>query len=210
MQTQGIQTTPSKNPIYRKRSQKSKLSKKPPSFTEEQLITQLRDLAEELGRTPREEDFNKSRKTVSVATITKKFGHWNAFVEAAGLKINKGYDISEKQLLREVKLLAHNLGRTPKAKEFDDSPITSSLSTAIKRFGTWSAFLEKAGLKLNKAPVISNQELFRQFKALAKELGRPPTKAEFINRPDAVSHSLIRRRFGSWNNFTRRVNFRLK
>lgn len=56
---------------------------------DEDLILQIRELARELGRTPTMQEFNECKDTVSVMTTLKHFGSWNAFLQEAGLAINR-------------------------------------------------------------------------------------------------------------------------
>ena len=118
--------------------------------SDEELITQVQMLAKELGRTPSKREFYKDPRIASAYTASSRFGSWNKFLEAAGLKTNKRTDIANEELIAQVQMLAKELGRTPTYREFDKDPRIASADTASSRFGSWNKFLEAAGLKTNK------------------------------------------------------------
>ncbi|WP_394351197.1 homing endonuclease associated repeat-containing protein [Halorubrum sp. JWXQ-INN 858] len=55
---------------------------------------------------PDSENFNR-------ATISKKFGSWNAALEYAGYEPNKERGVSEEKLIKELARLRDELGRPP-------------------------------------------------------------------------------------------------
>ena len=118
-------------------------------YKEEELIRQIQILAEELGKTPTIREFNKDTKTASSMIPINRFGSWNKFLEAAGLKVNKA-ELGDEELIQQVLILAKKLGRTPTEREFNRDSETVSATATIDRFGSWNAFLEAAGLKVNK------------------------------------------------------------
>ncbi len=66
-----------------------KINRKRTYCTDEQLIAQVQMMAKELGRTPTFSEFGADERTSGSTTIIGRFGSWNQFLEAAGLKINK-------------------------------------------------------------------------------------------------------------------------
>lgn len=123
------------------------------AVTKEELVNQVRMLAEELGRTPTKMDFEMDWRVASPETARRQFGSWNKFLETAGLKANQQHReriyATNDEMIAQVKMMAKELGRTPTRLEFDRSSKTSSASAIVKRFGSWSNFLEAAGLELN-------------------------------------------------------------
>ncbi len=61
----------------------------PIGCSDDDLIKQVQDLAKRLGRTPLSKEFGNDPQTVSVPTVQKRFGSWNQFLEAAGLRLNR-------------------------------------------------------------------------------------------------------------------------
>ena len=57
-------------------------------WSRDELIVQVQMLAKELGRTPTIKEFDQDPRTASFHTVVNRFGSWNKFLEAAGLKVN--------------------------------------------------------------------------------------------------------------------------
>ncbi|MFC6716060.1 homing endonuclease associated repeat-containing protein [Natrialbaceae archaeon GCM10025810] len=113
-------------------------------LSDEELLTELQTLAEELGRPPAATDMITHGKYHS-RTYTDRFGSWTAAVAAAGLdSIPDGY-IPRSSLLDELTALADTLERAPTAAEMDQRGRYSS-TTYQHRFGSWNAALTLAGL----------------------------------------------------------------
>jgi hypothetical protein len=60
-----------------------------PTFSDEQLLQILRDLAAELGRTPLLRELQARSDLPSSSVYTRRFGGWNAALQAAGLELNR-------------------------------------------------------------------------------------------------------------------------
>ncbi len=56
-------------------------------YTKAELIRQLQEMTQELGRVPTSTEFNVSRKSASTMSCVRQFGSWNHFLEAAGLPV---------------------------------------------------------------------------------------------------------------------------
>lgn len=121
-------------------------------ISNERLIELVREQALEIGHSPSYKEFEYSYLAAS------RYGTWNEFLQRAGLEIPNKKRISNKELIKSAQQLAEELGRRPRMKEFEHGPLVK------KRFGTWKAFLQKAGLGPNQAPP---QESFRSW--LGKE-----------------------------------------
>ena len=173
------------------------------TYTKEELISQVQMLARELGRTPTSVEFEDDSRTVSAMTAIKLFGSWNEFLKVAGLEVNTKTDYTKEELIRQVLMLAEELGRTPTTNEFKQDSRTASVSTVIKLFGSWNEFLEAAGLGVNRKPIrtYTKEELISQVQMLARELDRTPTHKEFSDDSRMASVSIVKRLFGSWNEF---------
>ena len=176
-------------------------------LTREELIQQLLDLAEELGRTPKYMEFRYDPRTASYYVIRREFGNWNNFLEAAGFAPLVGGPEVHEMLIEQAQALAKKLGKAPTIAEFDQYAEGVTAKQAIKRFGTWSRFLIQAGLKSSadakdhrdKNPV-TDEQILDCIRHLAEALGRKPYQREFIEKyAPLVSRRLIRTRFGCWN-----------
>lgn len=129
--------------------------------TRDELITELKTVADELGRAPSIREF-KEISDVSKYHIMKEFGSWNAARNAADLDFIQtkygaaegepvGYtptdtppQISEEKLFDEVRRLKIELGRIPTKLEMADIGRYGA-STYEKRFGSWRDAIAEAG-----------------------------------------------------------------
>ena len=74
--------------------------------------------------------------------------------------------------------------------------------TALRRFGTWNAALEKARLSISNRQHIPNEELFENIANVWTKLGQQPLGRHMSDKSAGSSFSkgTYEKRFGSWNN----------
>lgn len=113
-----------------------------PVFNEEELIADLRRVAELLGTKKIRKRQYESHGKYSSGTIKNRFGTWNKALIDSGLTIfNAKADrscISELKLFENILVLWQHYGRQPRISELALAP--SSISTANpyrRRFGSW-------------------------------------------------------------------------
>ncbi len=89
-----------------------------------------------------------------------------------------------------------------------DFALHSPLSpvTIAKRFGTWEAALEKAGLSdrsfrgtLLRRLKYSDEAIFEELRRVAKLTNKTVLTIEDFRKHSAISDTAIQRRFGTWN-----------
>lgn len=162
---------------------------------EDNLLAELRSVADELGSTPTSAEMN-ALGGYDVKTYQKRFGSWNSALEMAELEpiLSKPTD---EDLLRSLENLADRVGRTPTTRDMDEHGEYSS-SVYQSHFETWNSALERAGLKPNHREDISDEEILGSIRQLAETLGREPTKAEMADRGE-FSATLCQDRFGAWS-----------
>lgn len=168
-------------------------------FSDEELFSQVQELYWVLGRVPTQREFDKATGMGSGGTIARRFGSWNRFLKKAGLELNRHVLNSSKELLRQLRILSKELGRTPTYEEFVGNPRTASGTLVKKFFGSWPDFIDASGLKPYKQ--TDKESLIEQAKTLSKKLGRAPTQREFADDPTTAGVSTAVNRFGSWNGF---------
>ena len=117
-------------------------------YTRDEVILQVQNLAEELGKTPTQIEFLKNPFTASIAVVVALFGSWVQFLIEAGLNPDHRYTKSE--LIAQVQKLAKERDRTPTTADFNEDRRVASVATIRKLFGSWNQFLKEAGLKPNK------------------------------------------------------------
>lgn len=173
------------------------------SYSKQELITRLQDLANELGRTPKENDIDKRDDYPSSRTYSNHFGSWTAALDEAGLpqpthERQKRYDDDELvQLLQEA---AEELGHAPTQREIIDKDEHPYPQTYMSHFGSWNNALEEAGLEPNAVGSYEKEELLDRLKDLADEIGHTPSKKEIADSDEHPSPRAYRYNFGTWTN----------
>lgn len=163
----------------------------------EEVIGAVRDLADELGRTPKMMEMEELGR-YSVQVCRDRFGGWNATLRAAGFEPNARHGIPREELIEELHRLTEELGRTAREAEmvehgrFDPS--------AYRRvFGTWGGALDAAGLEIDRSrKQYTDDELLTHLKEFTESLGHTPTAREMFHEGE-FSDTLYLRRFGTWN-----------
>jgi len=113
-------------------------------ITREDLVGDLRRVANELGRNYI--SFKEYRKLGrwSERPFIRVFGNWRAALEAAGLHRHPNLHerLSDDQLLENIEAVWVALGRQPSYNDIHKPLSAFSASTYLNRFGTWRRTLE--------------------------------------------------------------------
>ncbi len=111
------------------------------SRSKEELITELKRLADSDDHSPSEPDMLENG-SFSPSTYKSKFGSWNAALEAAGFSPRtQGQQITDDALRSELKTLTEQLGQKPTTTDMSEKGAYSP-GTYIRRFGSWEEALE--------------------------------------------------------------------
>lgn len=161
----------------------------------EDLLEDLRRLADELGRTPRASDVAEHGK-FGKNTYCRTFGTYTEACEEAGLNPNRHTDkhIPREDLLGELRRLGDELGRTPSMDDLR-SQAEYSGTTYIRRFGSYPEACEAAGFEPNAYHQVTEDELLDDLRRLADELGRTP-KASDVSELGKYSRTAYYNHFG--------------
>lgn len=160
------------------------------------LIDDLKRLSEELGRTPTMEALEEHSEHSQIP-YKREFGTWNNALETAGLEPNNRYDITDDELLSDLRRLADQLGCTPlqtdvwKRGEF-------GVSTYKSRFGSWNGAIKEAGLEVTTHTTLSKEKLERELSRLADEHGEPITPS-LVAEHGKYNRERYNTLFGSWS-----------
>src|SRR6187431_1901728 len=122
-------------------------------YTDEQILAELKDCAERLGRSPTMREFAADPKTtVHPQTVIEHFGTWNAAKRQAGLLPRRF--ATREELLEALRSLGARLGRIPTARDLDEHRgEVPSKSLYWHTFGSLRAALREAGF-----PVPTGEE----------------------------------------------------
>jgi Homing endonuclease associated repeat len=147
-------------------------------YSDEDILGQLRESAERLGRSPTMREFeNDAEATVHPQTVIQHFGSWNEAKRKAGLVPRRFAEPAD--LIRQLRELGEELGRPPTARDLDERRESMpSKSLYWHMFGSLKNALREAGFDLP----VGEERLERavdQGVALARRLGRLPKFADW-------------------------------
>ncbi len=106
----------------------------------------------------------------------------------------KELEIKEKLIIKNIKILAKELRKTPTKREY----LKKYGNPQFEDVGGFSLMLEKAGFVRNKYNNLSNEDIERVFKEYIKENGVPISHKFPKTLP---SYDLVCSRFGSYKEF---------
>src|SRR6187549_35838 len=147
-------------------------------YTDAEILAQLTDCAERLGRSPTMKEFAADEQTsVHPQTVIEHFGTWNAAKREAGL-VPRRFATRE-ELLTVLRELGERLGRVPTARDIDASRGTMpSKSLYWHTFGSLTAALREAGFDVPMGEERFERAVDQGVK-LARRLRRLPKFADW-------------------------------
>jgi hypothetical protein len=172
-----------------------------PTYSDEELLATLRDLADELGHTPTVEDVNSHPDLPHRWTFADRFGSFSAALEAAGFEPNQGTRQSDAALLDALEQLTRRLGRVPSGTDVDEVGAYSAW-TYRNRWGDWPTALRQLNLEPRDRPrnTASDRELIADLREFINYgcggMKTPTKRAMDADGPHA--YTTYRERFGSW------------
>jgi hypothetical protein len=186
-------------------------------YTDDQILSELKECAERLGRSPTMREFAADRKTaVHPQTVIEHFGSWNNAKRSAGLLPRRF--ATREELLGVLRDLGDDLGRVPTARDLDDRKGSiPSKSLYWHTFGSLTNALREAGFDVP----LGEERLERaidQGAGLARKLRRLPKFADWAEarrRDDALMtewqvYRMFDARRGAWSTFQFLVRERLQ
>lgn len=164
-----------------------------------QLLTELRRVADEVGRTPLRSDMNEQGR-YSVSMYAKFFGSWvNAVNQLDGEEASSNQQnetptetsqIPEKDaLISELNRLSNETDGLLKATDLQDGG-AYEVYQYTEQFGSWDEALDEAGID-------RNTQLLTEVEQVWEQLGRRPSTGE-MNEYGGVSATTVTKYFDSW------------
>lgn len=176
------------------------------NYSTEELIDILTKLAADLGQVPTRREMDERDGTPDSGTYRRAFGSWNSALQRAGFKPTKRSQISDDELLKALRTVAVDLGRTPTMADIRTRDDVPSASTYQSRFGSWSQAHREAGLEPRTQEIHTDEALLEGISDLAADVDSQPTADQMDERgPYAVS--VYQRAFGSWTAALRKAGF---
>lgn len=111
-----------------------------PTMTSEAILADLRRVAAEVGASGLKQNEYRERGRFSSTVVKKRFGSWNAAVVAAGLDVDPSRrNISDEELLDNLREAWIQLGRQPRRSEMGPPISRFGREPYVRRFGSWLA-----------------------------------------------------------------------
>jgi len=186
-------------------------------YSNDQILGELRDSAERLGRSPTMREFAADPETsVHPQTVIEHFGSWNAAKREAGL-VPRRFATRE-ELVGLLRELGAELGRVPTAKDLDERRGSMpSKSLYWHTFGSLAGALREAGFDVP----LGEERLERaveQGVMLARKLKRLPRFADWAaaRKRDGTLltewqvYRMFDARRGAWSTFQFLIKERLE
>lgn len=146
---------------------KFKLEKYHRNVPDEDLLKDLRRVATVLeNNTVPQKKYGEIGK-YDCSTIIRRFGSWNKALIATGLEISNEILVSDERLFENLLALWQHLGRQPRRRDLTNEVSQFSQSPYRRRFGSWTAALEKFVNYANADDVQPSPEVL---------IGNPSTK----------------------------------
>lgn len=164
--------------------------------TQEELLTELQRVAEDLGNTPTMDEMD-AHGEYSGATYYNYFESWNTALREADLPLNNPYTVSREALIEDLQRINEIIEEPYPTTDAIREHGTYSRTTYYTEFESLDAALDAAGIeKINDSPV-SKETLLEELHRLASE-SSPPTTDEMDEEGTFSARTYIDR-FGSWN-----------
>ena len=173
--------------------------------TNEESLDDVKRVAELIGDQYLSTSLYMRHGKYSDSTFRNRFGSWLKVLETLGLRQERNSTemkrISDKMLINDLlrvsKLLDKKMVTSPEYYEHGKY----SSPTITERFGSWSNFVEKAGLEQTGfIKRIEDEELFNEIERIWTSLGRQPTTTDLKKGISKYSLDSFSRRFGGWRN----------
>jgi hypothetical protein len=182
-----------------------KLNEYRQGVSDAELLADVTRVAELIGDQYLSFGIYKSHGKYSESTFRKRFGSWLNVLTKLGMRTERNSTemkrISDAEMLRDLRSVAERIGKKiVTSKEYGQHG-RFSLPTISERFGSWSKFVEEAGLEpTGHIRNVSDAELFSEIERIWISLGKQPTTTEMKKGISKYSLDTFMRRFGGWRN----------
>jgi len=161
-----------------------------------ELLEDLKRISLLLGkRSLTIEEYNKHGR-YSSAMIKKKIG-WNEALVQAGLQINKRMNISDNELLQDLRTAAAAISPRKLTQEEYNSIGKFSSATIKNKFG-WNKALAIVELEISLPQFITEDDLFTNLANVWTTLGKQPGRDYMSSPLSKYSHAPYVKGYGSW------------
>jgi len=146
------------------------------------LEKHLLDLAEKLGRTPKQDEMVDADGRPSATPYNTHFGSWNEALLDVGLSPHRpAIGATTDELLEEISRLKKENNKIPSQRDMNEMGKYSA-GKYFREFGTWNDAIKQAGFNIPniRKNNINHDQLLDELRRLRDEKGRPPTQEEVM------------------------------
>jgi hypothetical protein len=116
-----------------------------PQITREDLLKELHRLSETTDKHLTSQDMHSRGKYI-LGPFVREFGSWTAALQEAGITPdNRGNEITDQELIEEMRRLSRELNKKPTVEDMKRDGRYSSM-TYYNHFGSWEAARDASGL----------------------------------------------------------------
>lgn len=166
------------------------------SIPTEDLLTDLAEVADELGETPTKEQYSE-HGTYHGDTLTHRFGSFAAALEEIGHEPNRKQPVTDTELLLDIQTVAEEVGGPPTYKQYNIHGEYSS-NTLSDHFDSYNNAIRTAGFEPAREYNVADDVLLIDLQNVVDELEEVPTSPQYDEHGEYHSDTL-HRRFGSYN-----------
>ena len=145
-----------------------------------ELLEDLSKAANQLGlQSIKSRDYDKIGRFHS-STIANRFHSWNEALEKAGLDIGRQCNISEEELIDDIKRVAQEISPLKLTQKNYNKKGKYTTVTISKYLGGWNKIKDELNLETYCHFDIKEKELFKNLEAVWITLGRAPGRRDMI------------------------------
>ena len=181
------------------------------AFSEREIVAAVRAWQRVEGRAPAQVDWQpvdlggnarwelECPRWPPASQVTRRFGSWNAALQAAGFDRPRPAAVSDAQILAALRAYHRDHGVSPMRSDWGRRALSPSSGTIEHRFGSWNLALAAAGLPARRVRRDwSDQELLDGLRRFAADHGRPLRGSDRVGWLSVYpSPALVVSRFGS-------------
>lgn len=195
------------------------------SYDDDALLAELRRAVAMLPPGPVTRKAFDEVSRVTSLTLVRRFGGWQDALRRAGcaerysgrpvsqkMHSQRAKRLSEEELISELQRVAASLGvGTLTLEQFNAGSQVANAAVMQRRFGSWKAALERAGLRLSPlGRRYTADAYYENILTVWTHYGRQPLFNEMNVEPSIIPSSAYAARFGGWRKalsaFVERVN----
>lgn len=180
-----------------------------PNYEDHTLLAEVRRVAKLVSDQHLTENSFDQVGKCSSSVVRRRFGSWQKALVAAGIperfsgavggRGRKRQAFTDDELVDELRRVGRQLAGQPLIIEAFKPLGRMNPETIRRRFGSWSAALEKAGLSV--APLgrrYSDEQYFENLLRVWTHYGRQPTYREMDRAPSQIPSGAYETKWGTW------------